>query len=219
MVDARLPELLRGREPVGAARQHHAARPHAVDLRPIDAGRVDPDAPARILVTSGSEAEPKMIAYSHNAMAGGRAAYVRALRGGAWPMRSLLLVPLASSYGSLGTPVTIASHGGTLVLLDRFDPADALRAITEHRPTHVFGVPTMLRRMIEHPAVPGEDTSSLHAVVSSSDALADASAAGCRQRFGCPVINVYGSADGVNCHTAATGIAEETGNGMPDPAA
>jgi len=39
MVDARLPELLRGREPVGAARQHHPARPHAVDLRPVDAGR------------------------------------------------------------------------------------------------------------------------------------------------------------------------------------
>ncbi|MFB7032488.1 AMP-binding protein, partial [Streptomyces sp. NPDC056295] len=34
--------------------------------------RPDPDSAARILVSSGSEAEPKMIAYSHNALAGGR---------------------------------------------------------------------------------------------------------------------------------------------------
>ena len=57
----------------------------------------DPEAPVRILVTSGSEAEPKMIAYSHNAMAGGRANYVRGLADAAQepgPMRALLLMSL-----------------------------------------------------------------------------------------------------------------------------
>jgi acyl-CoA synthetase (AMP-forming)/AMP-acid ligase II len=183
-----------------------------------DARPVDPDGPARILVTSGSETEPKMIVYSHNAMAGGRAAYVRALRRGADPMRNLVLVPLSSSYGSLGTSVTVAALGATLIMLDGFDPAGALRAITTHRPTHVFAVPTMLRRMLDLPPEPGEDTSCLHAVVSSSDVLCETTAARCVRRFGCDVINVYGSADGVNCHTAATGIAAATGNGLPDPA-
>ncbi|MDQ0994378.1 class I adenylate-forming enzyme family protein [Streptomyces sp. V3I7] len=179
---------------------------------------VDPEAPARILVSSGSEAEPKMVAYAHNAMAGGRAAYVRALHDGSEPMRNLVLVPLGSSFGSLGTSVTVAALGGTLVLPGAFDPATALRMCAEHRPTHVFGVPTMLRRLTEQPPLPDEDFSFLRALVSSGAELPEATARTCRARFGCPVVTVYGSSDGVNCHTAATGLGPETGTGLPDPA-
>ncbi|MFG3193754.1 class I adenylate-forming enzyme family protein [Streptomyces omiyaensis] len=173
-------------------------------------------APARFLVSSGSETEPKLVAYSHQAMAGGRAAYVRALAGAqTGPHRFLVLVPLASSYGSLGVPVTLAALGGTLIVRDRFDAADALRALAEHRPTHVFGVPTMLRRMADLPRRPGEDTGRLRALVSSGAALPASTALACRERFGVPVVTVYGSSDGVNCHTVAP-----SGDlaGTPDPA-
>ncbi|WP_432061622.1 AMP-binding protein [Streptomyces sp. S1] len=308
-------------------------------------------APARILVSSGSEAEPKMIAYSHQAMAGGRATYVRALTGlppepdapalprpsaapdslavpspsaeprppakpglpalprpsaapdspaapGPWaapdfpaeprlpaapgspaapgpsaatdfpaeprspavsrssvapdspaapgssaapdfpvapgspaephppaapglpatPPRLLVLVPLASSYGSLGVPVALAALGGTLIVRGRFDAVDALRAVVEHRPTHLFGVPTMLRRMADLPRLAGEDTSSLRAVVSSGAALPASTADACRERFGTRVVAVYGSSDGVNCHTAAPGAPAGDTAGTPDPA-
>ncbi|MFI9122718.1 class I adenylate-forming enzyme family protein [Streptomyces bikiniensis] len=208
-------------------------------------------APARILVSSGSETEPKMIAYSHQAMAGGRAAYVRALATSptgtdadarpdaharpvpeprpapgalpepgppAAPPRLLVLVPLASSYGSLGVPVGLAALGGTLIVRGRFDAADALRATVEHRPTHLFGVPTMLRRMADLPRLPDEDTSSLRAVVSSGAALPASTAAACRERFGVPVVTVYGSSDGANCHTAAPGAPAGDTAGTPDPA-
>ncbi len=185
---------------------------------------LNPEAPARILVSSGSEAEPKMVAYTHNAMAGGRGNYLGALhsplgvsRGGSAPMRSLILVPLASSYGSLGI-VMLARHGGTLLLLDAFDPAAALRMITAHQPTHVFGVPIMLRRITDRLRACGEDTSSLRALVSSSAALPAATIEACMTRFGAPVINIYGSADGVNCHTAGGDCAPAPGcAGRPDP--
>ncbi|MCK2241550.1 MULTISPECIES: fatty acid--CoA ligase family protein [unclassified Crossiella] len=179
---------------------------------------IDPDGPARILVTSGSEAQPKMIAYSHNAFLGGRARYVRSLHTGEGPMRNLVLVPLSSSYGSLGVPVTLAALGGTLITQPKFDPADALRLITEQRPTHLFGVPTMLRRIVGQPRQSPEDTSSLRAVVSSSAAFPPSLLTDCRKRLADNVITVYGSADGVNCHTARTGISPTTGTGLPDPA-
>jgi acyl-CoA synthetase (AMP-forming)/AMP-acid ligase II len=172
----------------------------------------DAESPARVLVSSGSEAEPKMVAYTHNAFCGGRASYVRALHDGASPMRNLVLVSLASSMGSCGVPVTIATLGGTLLVTGRFDPATALRMIAEHRPTHVFGVPTMLRRIADL-AADGAPV-GLRALVSSGAELPAATARACRDRFGVPVITVYGSADGVNCHTAV--IAD--GNGLPDPA-
>ncbi|MFE5796547.1 class I adenylate-forming enzyme family protein [Streptomyces sp. NPDC056503] len=173
-------------------------------------------APARLLVSSGSEAEPKLVAYSHQAMAGGRAAYVRALAGfPAEPPRFLVLVPLASSYGSLGVPVALAALGATLITRERFDAREALGAVVDHRPTHVFGVPTMLRRMADLPRTPGEDTSALRAVVSSGAALPASTATACRERFGVPVVTVYGSSDGVNCHTVTP--AGDTA-GTPDPA-
>ncbi len=198
---------------------HRTAQSLAATARqPFVPRPVDPEAPARILVSSGSEAEPKMVAYSHNAMAGGRATYVRALHDGDGPMRNLVLVPLASSFGSCGTSVTLAALGGTLLVQESFDPAAALRMIVEHRPTHVFGVPTMLHRIAEQPPWPREDFSALQAVVSSGAALPDAAAEACRDRFGRRVITVYGSSDGVNCHTAATGLHPEAGTGLPDPA-
>lgn len=179
---------------------------------------VDPEAPARILVSSGSEADPKMVAYSHNALAGGRANYVAALRHGPEPMRNLLLVSLFSAFGSCGTSVTLARLGGTLLVLDRFDAGRALRMITEHRPTHVFGVPTMLLRMAARPPVAGEDLSSLQAVVASGATLHASTIEACRRRFGCPVLNVYGSADGVNSHTRITDPPAAAGQvGQPDP--
>lgn len=181
--------------------------------------RPDPERPARILVSSGSEGEPTMVAYSHNAMAGGRGNYLAALRLGPDPMRILLLVSLASSFGSCGTSVALARHGGTLVLLPRFDPAAALRAIERHRPTHVFGVPTMLRRMADLDGLADVDLSSLRAVIASGAPLRQDERDVCVRRFGRPVINVYGSTDGVNCHTGRDldrwrpGLA-----GRPDPA-
>jgi acyl-CoA synthetase (AMP-forming)/AMP-acid ligase II len=199
-------------------------RPHLPCLRTVlssedgcDAGGlvpavVDAEAPARILVTSGSETEPKMIAYSHNAMAGGRGNYVRALYEGPEVIRGLVLVPLSSSYGSLGM-VSIVRHGGTVLLLDRFDPDLALGAITEWQPTHLFAVPTMLRRMVNRPRPTGEDLSALRVVVSSSSMLPPVAVAEYEARFGRPVVNIYGSADGVNCHTGR----RRQGVGLPDP--
>ncbi|MBB6420853.1 class I adenylate-forming enzyme family protein [Streptomyces sp. AK010] len=202
----------------GDGRTHvlHSAPTPARPWRPRQA---DPYGPARILVSSGSEAEPKMVAYSHHALAGGRTRYVGSLHPDTTvPPRHLVLVPLASSFGSLGTPVTLAALGGTLIVQSAFDPAGALRMVAEHRPTHLFAVPTMLRRITDLPARPDEDTSSLRAVVSSGAPLPAATAQACRERFGSPVVTVYGSSDGVNCHTAGERTPPGDSAGTPDPA-
>ncbi|MFI9634239.1 class I adenylate-forming enzyme family protein [Nocardia sp. NPDC051929] len=162
--------------------------------------RPDPDAAARILVSSGSESEPKMVAYSHNALAGGRGNFMASLLTDDRPPRSLFLVPLATAFGSNGTAVTLARHGGALILLDHFSPREALASIQRHRPTHVLGVPTMIRMMLENGAAE-TDTSALTALVLGGSQLDATTAREAQQAFGCTVVNLYGSADGVNCHT------------------
>ncbi|MFE2549847.1 class I adenylate-forming enzyme family protein [Streptomyces sp. NPDC059355] len=187
--------------------------------------RPDPDSAARILVSSGSEAEPKMVAYSHNALAGGRGNFLASLMPDGTPPRSLFLVPLGSAFGSNGTAVTLARHGGTLILLDHFTPEAALAAVREHRPTHVLGVPTMVRMMLDRLEALGPDAGELPAptaLVLGGSALDETTAEDAARAFGCPVVNLYGSADGVNCHTGlgeeapeadATGVVA----GRPDP--
>ncbi|BAJ27378.1 putative acyl-CoA synthetase [Kitasatospora setae KM-6054] len=184
---------------------------------------VDAEAPARILVSSGSEAAPKLVAYSHNALAGGRGRYVERVLETAdgTPPRVLLLVSPATAYGSLAV-VALVRCGATVLLPpvgERFDPAGALAAVGRWRPTHLAAVPTMLRRMAELLPAPGEDLSSLRAVVSSAAALSPAVLGAALRRFGCPVVNVYGASDGLNCHARWT---DPDGDvlrvGRPDPA-
>ncbi|MGW5877543.1 class I adenylate-forming enzyme family protein [Nocardiopsis terrae] len=178
--------------------------------------RPDPESPARFLVSSGSQGQPSMVAYSHNAVAGGRGNYVGALLAGPGSARALVLVPLASSFGSLGI-VALVRHGATLIVPGRFDPVAALRAVEHHRPTHLVGVPTMLRRVAL--TREGADVSSLRMVVASGAPLHREVRDLCARRFGRPVVNVYGSTDGVNCHTGHDPDAWEPGMaGRPDPA-
>lgn len=192
----------------------------AADGRAFVPARPDPDGAARILVSSGSESEPKMVAYSHNALAGGRGNFMATLIADTDPPRCLFLVPLASAFGSNGTAVTLVRHGGCLVLLDHFSPRAALAAIVEHRPSHVLAVPTMVRMMLDQPR--SGPMPPMTALVLGGAELDAATAAEAGEAFGCPVVNLYGSADGVNCHSGlrrpvAGGPGPGVVVGLPDP--
>ncbi|UNO38510.1 class I adenylate-forming enzyme family protein [Streptomyces sp. MST-110588] len=184
----------------------------------------DPWAPARIVVSSGSESTPKLVAYSHEALAGGRAGPLAHLLGGRpqgapGPLRGFFLIPLATSFGTLAAPVTLARHGGTVITTARFDADRVARMVARHRPTHLFGVPTMFQLLLDSAELAGADTSELRAVVSGGARLDSRTRERCRTRFGCPVVNCYGAADGVNCMTRLddpAGLAH-TCVGRPDP--
>ena len=163
---------------------------------------IDPDSAVRMLVSSGTEAEPKIVAYSHNALVGGRGRFLARLAPpDGSPMRGMFGVPLGSSFGSCATVGVLVTLGGSLVLLPRFDPGSALAAIARYRPTHVFGVPTMFQRLLGHPDLPATDVSSLVAVVSGGAIIDPPTTRKCAARLGCAFVSLYGSADGVNCHT------------------
>ncbi|MDK2126692.1 class I adenylate-forming enzyme family protein [Parachitinimonas caeni] len=170
--------------------------PLADDALPV----VDPDGPVRLLVSSGTEAEPKLVAYSHNALLGGRGRFLQRLQADGNEFRALYLVPLGSSFGSTATFGVLSWLGGSLALLPAFDTPAAIRAIEQLRPSHILGVPTMLQRMAADPLLARVDKSSLVALVSGGSVIDPTSIQRCREAFGCHFISLYGSADGVNCH-------------------
>ncbi|CAG0943121.1 acyl-CoA synthetase [Candidatus Brocadiaceae bacterium] len=177
------------------------------DVEPLEAEKlpqVDPNSPVRFLISSGTEAEPKWVAYSHNALVGGRGRFLQKIHADGASFKGLYLMPLGTAFGSSATFGIISWLGGAVVMLHHFDVANAIRIIDELKPSHVFGVPTMLQRMAADSALATADKSSLIAVISGGASIDEASIRRCREAFGCAFLNLYGSADGVNCHSLIT---------------
>lgn len=186
--------------------------------------RVDPNAGARLIASSGSESEPKLVLYSHNALVGGQTAYLHSLVQDSSKIRALFAVPLASPFGSLGTPCTLASLGGVLICLDRFEPDEVLRLLSQQRATHLFAGPNMVDMLLASPLLQpcgseSLDFSSLTTIVSGGSALSEQTYEGVRNKLGCTLIQSYGSADGIACHTELDDRPETTVRtvGCPDP--
>ena len=66
---------------------------------------------------------------------------------------SLVVAPL--SHGAGVHQLMISARGATSILLptERFDIDEAYRLIEKHRITNIFTVPTILKMLVEHPAV------------------------------------------------------------------
>lgn len=161
---------------------------------------VDPNSPVRFLISSGTESEPKLVAYSHNAIIGGRGRFLERITRPDREFRALYLMSLGTAFGSSATFGVLSWMGGSIVLLKQFDVTDALEAIAKHRPSHIFGVPTMFQRMTIAPKLREIDLSCLTAIVTGGAIIDRATIYRCVNAFDCRLISLYGSADGINCH-------------------
>ena len=128
----------------------------------------DEDSTAMVLFTSGSSGRAKgvclshrsVLANQHNLLLGsGRLPHQQ--RPDAPPTVNLVSVPLFH-IGGVSHLVTQVVAGGRLVFLrGRFDPDEVLRLIQDEHVTSWGGVPTMAKRVLEHPSFDRYDLSSL----------------------------------------------------------
>jgi fatty-acyl-CoA synthase len=72
-----------------------------------------------------------------------------------------LPVPLFHCFGIVLGVLAILTHGGTLVMLEIFDPLLALAAVQKEKCTAIYGVPTMFIAEFSHPMFEMFDLSSL----------------------------------------------------------
>ncbi|MGW6534389.1 AMP-binding protein [Streptomyces sp. NPDC055051] len=78
------------------------------------------------------------------------------------PPRYLVCTPLTHIAG-LWADVALL-QGGSVVLQPAFDPGEALAAIERERVTRLFLQPPLLHQLLDHPALPATDTSSVRQV-------------------------------------------------------
>ncbi|MGW7574836.1 AMP-binding protein [Streptomyces sp. NPDC054765] len=104
--------------------------------------------------------------------------------------RQLVCTTLAHAAGLMAD--STLHSGGTVVLLDDFDPGAALAAIERERITDVFLMPPMLYQLMDHPDARRTDTSSLRMLTYGGCQASPARIADAVRAFGPVLMQGYG---------------------------
>jgi len=122
--------------------------------------RIPPHSPAAMLYTSGTTGAPKGCLLSHGNFWYKAREYLTLH---AWTAedRCLVAVPYFHIFGALGCVAANALARSTQVLMEVFDPEEAMRLIERERVTIFSGVPTMFITMLGHPRFREFDLRSL----------------------------------------------------------
>ncbi|GHG54459.1 AMP-binding protein [Streptomyces griseocarneus] len=123
---------------------------------PAFAAAVGPGDDLSIAFTGGTTGIPKGIRTTHGPY---RQGLDHPLPDAGEPPRYLACTPLARLSGPL-TDKTLC-QGGSAVLRLAFDPGDVLATIERERITHMWLLPPLLHRLLDHPALADTDLSSL----------------------------------------------------------
>lgn len=196
------------------------APPDAVDLstaagdadaltRHRAANPVNADDVFTICWTSGTTGVPKGVPRSHNHWIGiAPGTYVTArLQDGDVMLNPFPLINMASIGGITMSWLRIA---GTMVLHHPFDPQIYLAQIATERPSFTIAPPAVLNMLLQNEALLATvDLSSLRTIGSGSAPLAPAMVQGFQERLGLPVINIFGSNEGMTLITGPDDV--------PDP--
>lgn len=173
------------------------------------ANPVDADDVFTICWTSGTTGVPKGVPRSHNHWVGiAPGTYVAArLQDGDVMLNPFPLINMASIGGITMSWLRVA---GTMVLHHPFDPQVYLAQIATERPSFTIVPPAVLNMLLQNEALLAKvDLSSLRTIGSGSAPLAPAMVQGFQERLGLPVINIFGSNEGMTLITGPDDV--------PDP--
>ncbi len=150
-------------------------------------GEAEPDDICTIRHTGGTTGHPKGICSTFAQVAGFQT------EPSPYERRQLVCTTLAH-VGGMFADVTLRT-GGTVVLLEDFDPAEVLAAVERERITDLFLLPPLLYRLLDHPDLDRTDTSGLRALVYGGCAASPTRIADAVRRLGPVLLQFYGQSE------------------------
>ena len=151
-----------------------------------------PDDIYRITYTGGTTGRAKGVVHRSRTTL---TMLLQQLAGWEWPaeLRFLIATPISHAGGSMVLPTLL--RGGTLVLLDGYQPERFLQAVQQHRITATFLVPTQIYGLLDYPRLDAWDRSSLQYLLYGASPIAPARLAEAMARFGPILGQLYGQAE------------------------
>jgi len=162
---------------------------------------IDDNDPTIVIYTSGTTALPKGVVLTHMGMS----VYVTNTVTPADPSDEnpdvlLVSVPFYHVAGAT-TMLSAVWAGRKMVILPQFEPKAWLEAVDRHGVTHSFVVPTMLKRIMEHPDFNNYDLSSLKLVAYGAAPMPWEVVTHAVQVFSCGLMNAYGQTESTSSLT------------------
>ena len=157
--------------------------------------------------TSGTEADPKGCPRTHNMWKSFARCFLLdfQLNGSDRVVTSL---PWINIFAQVVTVLSMAMTGGTLILLDGFEPEGFAKILEKEKGTVYPGVPAMHIAMLSSLDFSLYDFSQLRLVVSGGAPCPTPVIKGLMEKFGCLVVNGWGSNEGT-FNSTEIGLAPE----------
>src|SRR4051794_3684352 len=159
----------------------------------IDEAMVEYDDPCWFFFTSGTTGRSKAAVLTHGQMAFVITNHLADLMPGVTEQdASLVVAPL--SHGAGVHQLVQSARGAPTILLpsEKFDIAEAFKLIEKHRVSNLFTVPTILKMMVEHPAVDQFDHSSLRQVIYAGAPMYREDQKAALRRLGKVIVQYFG---------------------------
>jgi long-chain acyl-CoA synthetase len=189
----------------------HVAVPDLLDGEPAPLVERSPDDVAVLLFTSGTAGAPRPAMLTHgNLTANIDQILAQPARPEGADEVALGVLPLCHVFGLNALLGTALHVGGTVVLLERFDPRSSLEAITTHGVTVVSGVPQMWADWAGLQDAPSDAMATVRLAVSGAAPLDPRVRAAVRERFGVDLTEGYGLTE------ASPAVSSGLGHGAPD---
>ena len=146
---------------------------------------------ALIVYTSGTTGKPKGAMLSHSNLTAVMPGPLMGHCGVSANDKWLAMLPLCHIYGLGAIAFSTVAIGGTIVILEKFDPVVALETIQKERITLLPAVPSMYQFMLMEMGKTTYDVSSIRVCFSGAAALSAELMEQTHQAFGVPVVEGY----------------------------
>ncbi|WNZ10678.1 4-coumarate--CoA ligase family protein [Streptomyces sp. 11x1] len=147
---------------------------------------------AALPYSSGTTGVPKGVMLTHRSIATNLAQLEPVMPAGPGD-RILAVLPFFHIYGLTALMNAPLRLGATVVVLPRFDLEGYLKAIADHRITHLYVAPPIVLALAKHPAAERYDLSTVRHILSAAAPLDAKLAAACSARLSLPpVVQGYG---------------------------
>lgn len=195
----------------GAAASKNALPLEWREVEPLPAKTGDPQRLATICWTSGTEARPKGVPRHHDHWRAAGMAMVEACGLGQGDV-ILCPFPLVNMAALGGTFVPWLLTGGTLVLHHPLDLPVFLKQLVAEKVNYTVAPPAVLNMLLKDEKLLAMlDLSNFRSIGSGSAPLAPFMVKGFQERFGLPIVNIFGSNEGT-CLSSGAGDVPEPEN-------